>query len=167
MQEEILDIVSETDQVIGNAPRSVIYEKSLNFRAINGFIINEQGQLWIPRRHHDKKLWPLHFDASVGGHVSSGETYDQAFVRETQEELGLDVTTLNYKIIARLTPPQDNTSAFMYVYLIKYNEIPPYNPLDFVESFWLSPQKLLQQINEGQKAKSDLVKIVKHILPLL
>ena len=34
---------------------------------------------------------PRCFDASVGGKLSAGETYEQAVLRESQEELGITV----------------------------------------------------------------------------
>lgn len=41
--EEILDIVDDTDIIIGQVLRSDIYKNnSLNFRVINGFLINSQ-----------------------------------------------------------------------------------------------------------------------------
>ena len=67
---ELLDIVSEEDVVIGEMERADVYAQGLSsFRVINAFIINDAGQLWIPRRHPSKRLCPLHLDASVGGHV--------------------------------------------------------------------------------------------------
>ena len=47
--EEILDLVNENDEIIGNMPRSEVYAKNLNnFRVINCFIKNKEGKLWIP-----------------------------------------------------------------------------------------------------------------------
>lgn len=47
--EEILDVVNENDEVIGNMPRSEVCEKRLNnFRVINCFIKNNAGKLWTP-----------------------------------------------------------------------------------------------------------------------
>ena len=59
-----------------------------NFRAVIGFVKNSNGQFWIPRRVKEKIIYPLALDMSVAGHVSSGETYDEAFEREAREEIG-------------------------------------------------------------------------------
>lgn len=162
--DEILDIVSAEDNVIGQEKRSVVYVQNLScFRVINGLVCNSEKKLWIPRRHPNKKLFPLHLDASVGGHVTSGETYEEAFIRETQEELGLDVNTLLYRPIARLTPHEHKTSAFMWVYLIQCDSVPCYNKDDFTEFYWLSVQELLQKLTSGEKAKGDLRLILNEI----
>lgn len=54
-------------------------------------IFNSKGELLIQKRQKGKKRWADLWDVSVGGHVISGETSDLAAVRETKEELGLDI----------------------------------------------------------------------------
>jgi isopentenyl-diphosphate delta-isomerase len=159
--DELLDIVNEQDQVIGQSYRSEVYAaKSVNFRAINGFIINDEGQLWIPRRTLNKRLFPLCLDASVGGHVESGESYEQAFEREIAEELNLDIKNFDYSLKGYLTPYNDKVSAFMKVYEIKLNTEPNYNKNDFIESYWLYPHEVIERIKNGDKSKNDLPKLI-------
>lgn len=166
--DELLDLVSSEDVVIGVEKKSLFYEKNLSyFRVINGFICNENKELWIPRRHPSKKLFPLHMDASVGGHVQSGETYDAAFVREAEEELGIAVENYAYKKITYLTPTFHKTSAFMWVYLIHTNSVPLFNKNDFVSFDWLTVDQFFKKIADGDKAKSDLVPILMAIKELL
>lgn len=167
MYDELLDVVSDTDEVIRQETRSVVYTHKLNFRAVNGFIINSKNELWIPRRHPSKKLFPLSLDCSVAGHVSAGEDYDTALIREAAEELNIDLTTIPFKRIARLTPPEHGTSAFMWVYLIHQDETPDYNRNDFVDYAWVTPAELLERLSKGEAAKSDLPIIIRHIQSLL
>lgn len=165
MSDEILDLVSVDDIVIGQLPRSEIYNKKLsNFRVVNAFIINDQGQLWIPRRTKTKRIFPLCLDASMGGHVESGETYEQAFERELSEELGLDANNVTYKMIGKLNPHDHNTSAFMQVYLINLNQVDTYNTQDFCEYFWLTPQECINKLDSGDAGKGDLVKMIRQLL---
>jgi isopentenyl-diphosphate delta-isomerase len=162
---ELLDLVDEHDHVIGSLERSKVYEKKLNnFRVINVFLINPQGQLWIPRRSAHKRLCPLQLDVGVGGHVSSGETYDQAFAREMMEEVCLDVTTLQYQVLGTMTPAQYGVTAFLQIYKVLINEAPAFNRDDFVEYFWLTPDELLKKIAVGDKAKSDVPLMVKNFI---
>lgn len=161
--DEILDVVSEHDEVVRQEKRSIVYAQKLYFRAINAFIVNSEKKLWIPRRHHNKKLFPLALDCSVGGHVSSGESYDEAFFRETQEELNMDICEIIYKKIARLTPVSHGTSAFMWVYIIYSDAVPAFNQEDFVEYYWLTVQEIQDRINNGESAKSDLLPILQEV----
>ena len=161
-QEEILDLVNEQDEVIGNMPRSEVHAKRLhNHRFINCFIKNSEGRLWIPRRQKNKKLFPSALDFSVGGHVSSGETYEEAFIREAMEELNLDVTKIPYKILGKLNKPNDGVSAFMIVYEIESNDVPNYNKEDFTEYYWLTPQEILERLDSGDISKEDLPRLLK------
>ncbi len=123
--DEYLDLVDSQDTVIGKKLRSEVYVNHLsNFRVINAFVVNSKGELWIPRRAADKRIFPLCLDMSVGGHVESGESYDEAFKRETNEELNIDVDYITYRFLGKLTPESDGVSAYMQVYEITLNEAP-------------------------------------------
>ena len=107
ISDELLDIVDRSDQVIGQKYRAEVYaQKISDFRVINAFLINSKKQVWIPRRSPQKKLFPLCLDASVGGHVMAGETYDQAFARELAEELNINICDVSHKFLTKLTPHQ-------------------------------------------------------------
>lgn len=162
-EDEYLDLVDQNDVVIGKKLRSEVYaEKLWNFRVINAFVINAAGELWIPRRSANKRIYPLCLDMSVGGHVESGEDYDQAFRRETAEELNIDVDQVSWRLLGLLTPPAHDVSAFMHVYEIRSDEPPRFNPDDFIEYFWLKPADLVRKLEEGEPAKSDLIKLVRQ-----
>ncbi len=160
--DEFLDLVDQKDSVIGRERRSLVYAQRLsNFRVINAFIRNSKGELWIPRRTATKKMFPLCLDVSVGGHVESGETYEQAFKRETKEETNLDIDDVPYIFLGNLTPREHGVSAYQNVYEMKCSLAPNYNKDDFVEYFWIKPGELLERIEAGEKAKGDLPKLVR------
>ncbi|HLC62782.1 MAG TPA: NUDIX domain-containing protein [Candidatus Nanoarchaeia archaeon] len=93
MEDEYLDLVDENDKIIGRKERSEVYKLNLsNFRVVNAFIRNKKGLIWVPRRSASKRIFPLCLDMSMGGHVSSGETYLQAFKRELKEELNINAS---------------------------------------------------------------------------
>ena len=164
-QEEILDLVNENDEAIGTMERNEVYAKNLhNFRVVNAFIINDEGKLWIPRRGPHKRIAPNALDMSMGGHVESGETYDQSAARETEEELNIDVQKNPLEFVAKLTPHEHGVNAFQQVYLIHSNETPKYNPDDFTESFWLTPQELLTWTDKGEPCKSDLPMLARYLM---
>lgn len=161
-QEEILDLVNEHDEIIGNMPRSEVYAQGLhNYRVINCFIRNSEGKLWIPRRKPTKKLFPNGLDFSCGGHVSSGETYLEAFQKEMLEELNIDVTVTPYTELGICTPKKEGVSAFMHVYEIQSDVTPNYNPEDFSGYEWLSPLEILAKLEAGDNSKDDLPKLIR------
>lgn len=160
--DEPLDLVDQEDRVVGVLPRSEVYRRGLtSFRVINAFLVNARGQLWIPRRAPTKRLFPLALDASVGGHVASGEGYLEAFRRELWEELRIDLAQIEYRVLGAMTPAE-GMSAFMQVYEIPWEKEPEYNRDDFVESFWLLPQQAIERLRHGDVAKHDLPRLIRR-----
>lgn len=157
MHEEIIDIVNDRDEVIATAERSKAMRDGMkHIRAVNAFIVNESGNVWVPTRHAKKKFFPLALDVSVGGFVQSGELYDAALVREAQEELNIDVATLPCEEVAYLSPVVDGVACFMRVYLIYTNQTPEFNDQDFSHGEWMSMDHLRSLISQGSPAKDDL-----------
>lgn len=163
--DELLDLVDENDQVIGQLERMQVHAQGLhNFRSVNAFLVNPRGELWIPRRASHKKICPLGFDMSISGHVSSGETYDQAFFREALEEVNLDMVQHPYRVLGKVTPHEHGVFAFEQVYALEVTDAPSYNTFDFVGYEWLTPEDVLKRIAAGDKAKGDLPKLVQLFL---
>jgi 16S rRNA (adenine1518-N6/adenine1519-N6)-dimethyltransferase len=89
MAEEIFDVCDEHDQVLGQAPRSVVHAQKRLHRAVHVFVFNSQGELLLQKRSASKDEYPLCYTSSASGHLSAGETYETAAPRELEEELGL------------------------------------------------------------------------------
>jgi len=81
---ELFDIVDSQDTVIGTTDRKTAHTVGHLHRVAAVFVFNEAGELYVQRHLRDGK-----WDHSVGGHVSKGETYAEAAVREAEEELGI------------------------------------------------------------------------------
>ena len=161
-QNERLDLVNDEDVVVGTISRGHARRTKAKWvRVINAFIINSQGELWIPRRTAHKETFPLCLDMSVGGHVVSGESYEVSFVREAAEELNLDVTKESYREIGYLNPVEHGLSSFMKVFELKMDEAPPYNRDEFISAEWLGPTVLLERLQRGEAAKGDLEQLVR------
>ncbi len=87
---EIFDIVDDEDKVIGAAARSEVHgNPELKHRVVHVLVFNSKGELFLQKRADDKDIQPGKWDTSVGGHLDQGETYMDAALRETSEELGI------------------------------------------------------------------------------
>jgi 8-oxo-dGTP pyrophosphatase MutT (NUDIX family) len=53
------------------------------------FVRNGEGRVFVHRRTPDKLVFPSMYDMFVGGVVGAGESYDDAALREAEEELGV------------------------------------------------------------------------------
>ncbi|MGW6269519.1 NUDIX hydrolase [Streptomyces sp. NPDC055060] len=88
--EEILDIVDENDEVVGQTPRGEAYARGLRHRCVFIQARDAEGRVFVHRRTPVKLVFPSMYDMFVGGVVGAGESYDDAALREAQEELGVE-----------------------------------------------------------------------------
>lgn len=88
--EELLDIVDDDDNVIGQAARNEVHgNPALMHRVVHVLVFNSQGHLFLQKRADDKDVQPGKWDTSVGGHVDAGEERYSAAIRELSEELNI------------------------------------------------------------------------------
>ncbi|MEU7379339.1 MULTISPECIES: NUDIX domain-containing protein [unclassified Streptomyces] len=87
--DEILDIVDEHDRVVGQSPRGRAYAEGLRHRCVFVQARDAEGRLFVHRRTSTKLVFPSLHDMFVGGVVGAGEAYDDAALREAEEELGV------------------------------------------------------------------------------
>ena len=87
--DEILDIVDENDRVVGQAPRGQAYAEGLRHRCVFIQARDAEGRIFVHRRTPTKLVFPSLYDMFVGGVVGAGESYDDAALREAEEELGV------------------------------------------------------------------------------
>ncbi|MBU0513276.1 MAG: NUDIX domain-containing protein [Proteobacteria bacterium] len=87
---ETLEVVDESDRVIGLAPRAEIHRRRLRHRSAHVFVFDPAGRLFLQFRSPAKDQYPEHWDSSAAGHVDPGESYLGCARRELKEELGLE-----------------------------------------------------------------------------
>lgn len=89
--DEWFDIVTPDGRITGKAPRSICHgNPNLLHPVVHIHVFNSKRDLWLQKRSKNKQIEPNKWDTSVGGHVLSGESIEQALKREMQEELGVD-----------------------------------------------------------------------------
>ncbi|MFJ8587111.1 NUDIX domain-containing protein [Streptomyces sp. NPDC093595] len=87
--DEVLDVVDEHDVVVGRAPRGEVYARGLRHRCVFVLARDAEDRLFVHRRTATKLVFPSRYDMFVGGVVGAGESYDEAALREAEEELGV------------------------------------------------------------------------------
>jgi isopentenyl-diphosphate delta-isomerase len=160
--DELVDLVDNQDIIAQVQWRSKIHEHpQLHARAVLAFIVNERGQLCFFRRAAHKSYAPNQW-ALVGGCVQSGETYEQAIIREIAEEVNVVVSPDKMKFLGRVTPVDYPGKFFKGIFEIKIDqEMIPFNADDFSELVWLTPEQL------KEAAQSDPSSLVQDLLFLV
>ena len=122
---ELLEIVDENDCVIGTHSRADIHTLGLRHREVHVWFVTLQNEIIFQRRSATKDTFPNLLSASVGGHVEIGQTYEQAAIREIEEEAGVTITAEHLHPLAKLQieSTDDNgkkNNPFRQVYWVRY-----------------------------------------------
>ena len=167
--DEILDVVNESDEVIDVIKRgdtaSLRSSPGRFIRAVEMFIQRSNGDIYLPRRSTDKKVAPGGLDLSVAGHLNSGETYDQACIREIKEEAGIDAT-IDQLILFATVRPSDKLLYFRNIYLFR-TDIKPRLSSEHTEAIWASPDQLEDVIRNDIPTKETLYEDITLLLNYL
>lgn len=54
-------------------------------------VVNNRQEVLLSLRHPDKPYLPNYWDVCLGGHLDPDETYEEAAIRELEEEIGVQV----------------------------------------------------------------------------
>lgn len=154
---EYFDVLNEYGDFTGKiATREECHEKGYWHRAVYGFIINNNGNILLQLRNRNKKLWPMKWDVTVGGHVLSGEFGRDALIRECKEELGINVSDDEIKFIVASTSKVKMSGVinnhYDECYLIKKDiniEDLKLQKEEVEEMKYFSPDKLLKMIENN------------------
>lgn len=100
--EEFLNIVSEDDEIIGPETRKNIHKEGLLHQEIHVYFITPKKEIIFQHRAKNKDTFPDLLDATVGGHVEIGQTYEETAIKETEEETGVKIDRSNLIFIDKI-----------------------------------------------------------------
>jgi len=112
---EMLPIVEPGGLVYGKAPREWCHSgiKALH-PVVHLHIIDREGRIYLQKRSVVKDTFPGYWDVAVGGHVSFGESAQEALYREADEELRL--TAFNPVLLETFVWEDEIQREFVFVY---------------------------------------------------
>lgn len=94
---EFFDIYNPDGTPTGEkVERSIAHEKGILHAAVHIYIYRIQSgktEILLQKRSDTKDSFPSCWDTSCAGHVSSGENFTEAALKELNEELGLSVSS--------------------------------------------------------------------------
>lgn len=119
-----LNVVDENGNVLGQESRELIHAKGLLHQEIHVWFYTPRGEIIFQHRAKNKDTYPDLLDATVGGHVEIGKTYEQAAIDETMEETGLLILPSDLKLLLyrkhkshdAITDKINNTIRAVYAY---------------------------------------------------
>ncbi|MDD5194022.1 MAG: NUDIX domain-containing protein [Candidatus Nanoarchaeia archaeon] len=95
----LLDIVDEQDNVISKEDFTKVHSEGLRHRSVQVFVFEYPdyrypSRLLIAQRSAKQETSSLKLHPSAGGHVRSGQSYEEAAIEEAREELFYDKNEL-------------------------------------------------------------------------
>lgn len=109
MIKQLLNVVDNTGNIVGEETRENIHSKGLLHREIHVLILDKDNKIVFQHRDKNKDTFPDLLDAAVGGHVELGDDFITTAVKEIEEETGVKVTKSELKLI-RITKSKSRDS---------------------------------------------------------
>jgi isopentenyldiphosphate isomerase len=167
---ELLDIYDKYKHKTGRInERGKLIAKGDYRLIVHVWIINDKGQILIQKRQPWKNRWPNMWDASAAGCATLGDTNIIAAIRETKEELGinLDINNVEFLFSDRFY------SGFDDIWLVKQNIDINDLTLQYEEVAdvkWVSEKELMEMVKAREFIHyhylADLFKIIKSKIML-
>ena len=147
MSEEIFDVVTERDEVTGQAPRREVHARGLWHRAVHVLVYNAQGQVFLQKRSHKKDTAAGLWDSSSSGHVDSGEEYDPCAVREVREEIGLHLEQPPARLF-KVDACRETGWEFCWIYRCESEGPFQLHPEEIETGGWFAPEHVTRWVRE-------------------
>jgi len=156
---EIFDVVNINDEVIDQQPRHIVHERNLLHRAVHALVYDENNRLYLQKRSLCKDTNPGLWDTSMGGHLESGESYDQAAVRETFEELGIELDDLPQRLF-KLQASKNTGYEFIWVYKIIYSGTIQPCQIEISQGRWLTADELSMWMSQSPDIFTSTLSVI-------
>jgi len=159
--EEIFDVVNENDEVTGKATRKEVHDKKLIHRAVMFLTFDKKGRIFVSQRTKNKEFFKEYWSIALGGHVNSGETYDEAVVREAKEEANINEKPF-FMGSFKIRIPEESENVRVYGFVI--DKKPELDPFEIKQSMFLTMKEMKEKIKKEKFLPETgyLLKILKN-----
>lgn len=160
---ELICVVDEYNHEIDAVNQPQVYKDKLHHRIVHVLVINKQDEWLLQKRSPNKSGFPGHWSTSVGGHVATKETIIEAALRETSEEIGVEVETLEHLFEVKYWSPQGGMYKFMTIYKLVHDGPFTYPDNEVSELKFCSQKTIKSMIAEGEPFHPELLFIMKKL----
>lgn len=116
---EMLDLVDKNDQIIGEVEKDLANtDTKYTHREVAIMLVDKDNKILFQKRSATKIVAPNKWIISVAGHVTKGQTADEAAHRELEEELGFDT---KLRFLGKTYFAGENETHFTYWFVGEYN----------------------------------------------
>ncbi len=139
-ESEMLPLIDEFGLVYGQASRTYCHSGAKVLHpVVHLHLIDRYSRIFLQKRSASKDLYPRYWDTAVGGHVTYGETLEEALYREASEELGL--SEFNPVPLGTYIYETDRDREFVAMFAaVGHPDISPSNPEVDEGRWWTIPE---------------------------
>lgn len=109
-------------------------------------------EVLLQQRAHTKSSWPGYYNISAAGHIDTGESPAESAVRESREELGVEIDAEKLQYIFSLrTSLTKNEIDHVYLYEIKNNISFSYDDGEVEKTEWVLYDEFLKRVAQPEQ----------------
>lgn len=164
---ERIALVNEQDEVIGDKPRSERTPDDI-YRVSALWVTSSQGDVLLGKRAKGKKYAGA-WSSAVAGTVEAGESYDDNIVKETAEEIGVEVPAADLVRGPKMRFKNEQSNHFCQWYFYVTDKaaeefVPQESEIEYLQ--WFSPSELKRMRQESPEAFSpSTIRALDEFLP--
>jgi len=143
---EFLDVYDANGKFIGSADRNVVHAFALWHKTVHCWIVWD-GKMVFQRRSARLDTNPNKLYTTASGHISAGETIEQAFAREIEQEIG--IVPQNPKFLEE----------FFFIKDIKKKDCSIFADRVFTNIFWAQHNGILEDFKFSDDEVDSVVAI--------
>ncbi|MGD2084862.1 MAG: NUDIX domain-containing protein [Candidatus Aminicenantes bacterium] len=147
--EEWFDIVDEEGRVTGKAPRNQCHSgPGMLHPVVHLHVIDSKNRIFLQKRAMTKEILPGKWDTAVGGHLTSGETVENALKRESEEELGIN--DFKAQMVAKYVWESEIESELVFMFICRYDKAITINKKEIDEGKFFKIKKIKEMLGKGE-----------------
>jgi isopentenyldiphosphate isomerase len=171
---ELIRCFDDNGKEIAPKLRSEVHTKPLQYwHATTGiYVINRKGELLCSKRSENHSYRPGYWQGCFGGHVRSGESYEQNAIKELYEEAGFNVPGADLHFLEEAKYGHSKHLAKLYLYLFD-GDLKDIHCKDgeITETKWMDMEEFWREKSEAGEVGASTCppdvqeKIKKYLIP--
>ncbi len=153
-QSELFYLVDDTDRVLGSVSRLEAHQsQTIKHRSVFILVFNDENELLLQKRSQSKDTFLGFWTVSASGHVTYGQSYDEAAQRELKEEIGLEI---NLEPLHKTYVSEEREFCFIYQGKFLDDKEIEFDREEIEKVKWISKDNLRQFIKENKMTPAAL-----------
>lgn len=171
--EEKFDVLNEWGEYTNDiVSRDECHTKGLWHKAVVVFVIStDNKRVLLQQRSANKKLWPNLWDITAGGHVLTGELGYQSAIRETKEEIGIELKKETLEFIGSTISEDvkgDIINRHFNEYYVTHLDLDTKDIVlqeeEVQDIKWFDKEEIIERVNENYRDLTDKVGCWKYLI---